>query len=151
MAEYPRLTEALTRWYQYHPNRPATSSELAAVEQRITRVLRRMGRTLSKITDLVAEVFDATNDVADKMDRQTAKIVELTAALAAAQPGSEEAAALQAQVDEAVAGFTALGSRLRDMGADPDNPVPADPTDTTPGDPVPAPEDPEFTHGPPAE
>lgn len=143
MATHPRLSQVLARWWHYHPSRPATRTELAAAEKRITSALKRMGTTLSKITDLIAEVDAATNEVADRIDRQTARITDLTTQLANAAPGSEEAAALRAQVDEAVAGFTSTAERLRTIGADPDAPVPpSEPTDFKPEPPADAPVEP---------
>jgi methyl-accepting chemotaxis protein len=121
-----RLSEVLGRWWQRNPNRPATRADLAAAEQRIMRVLERVSGQVSEVDDAVAELNDATNGVADKLDSNTETIQQLLDQLANAEPGSAEADELRGQVTTALDGMRSASSRLRDLAADPENPVPVD-------------------------
>jgi ABC-type transporter Mla subunit MlaD len=89
---------------------------------------------VSEVDDAVSELNDATNGVADKLDANTAEIERLTEALANAEPGSAEAGQLRTEVANALDGMRAASTRMRDLAADPENPVPVDDSGGTPGD-----------------
>lgn len=102
-------------------------------DRALSRKLDKIGRFMSALDDVLADLDTATNEVSAKLDAQTAKIADLAAQLAAALPGSEEAAALQAQIDAAVTAIGAESARLHGLAADPADPVPA-PVEEPPAD-----------------
>lgn len=122
-----RLSDVLSRWWNGTPNRPATRRDLAAARQEIMRALERLGIQVSEVTDALADLNDATNEVAGELDTATATIQSLSDQLAATDP------AAAAKVAEAVSGITAAATRLRGLAADPEQPVP--PVDETPVEP----------------
>jgi hypothetical protein len=107
---------------------------LAAFQGPILRKLNRLERIMSALTDVLADLDTATNEVAAKIDAQTASIADLAAQLAAAQAGSQEAADLRAQIDSAVAAIGAESARLHGLAADPENPVPDAPVEDAPAE-----------------
>ena len=98
-----------------------------------TEMITRMGAHMSEIDVDLDDLNDATNDVADRVDEQDAKIAELAEALANAQPGSDEAAQLKQQLADASTKIRTATARLRELAADPENPVP-DPAPADGGD-----------------
>ena len=107
---------------------PRIEQVLTAIEtldRTLSRKLSRLERKMSALSDVLADIDTATNEVAAKLDAQTAKIADLAAQLAAALPGSEQAAALQHQIDDAVTVIGTQSARLHSLAADPADPVPA--------------------------
>ena len=131
-----RLSVVLARWWHRNPNRPASRRDLAAAEIRITQAVKGVSDQVSEVDDAVSELNEATNDVADKLDANTAEIERLTEALANAEPGSAEAEQLRTEVANAVSGMRSASSRMRDLASDPENPVPPVEDDGSDGDPL---------------
>lgn len=76
---------------------------------------------VNDIKQLVRDLDDETNAVADKVDAQTAKIQELKDQIAAGGTVS------QADLDEIAAGLTPISDRLKSLGANTDQPIPPAP------------------------
>jgi response regulator RpfG family c-di-GMP phosphodiesterase len=86
-------------------------------EMTMTKLIR-LGAQMSEVTDALADLNDATNEVAGELDAAAAKIQELTDVIAGNDPESA------AKVAEALAGIGAAATRLRGLAEDPENPVP---------------------------
>lgn len=97
---------------------------ITSLEKAFSKELRKLGKHMSALEDVLADLDTATNEVATKIDAQTAQIADLAAQLAAALPGSAQAAELQAQIDAAVTAIGSESARLHGLAADPANPVP---------------------------
>jgi methyl-accepting chemotaxis protein len=93
-------------------------AETRMMHELIMTELRKLGAQMSEVTDALADLNDATNEVAGELETAAAKIQELSDALAASDP---EAAG---KVAEALAGIGAAATRLRGLAEDPENPVP---------------------------
>lgn len=96
--------------------------------------LTELGVKMSEVTDALADLNDATNEVAGELETAAAKIQELTDQLANTDP---EAAA---KVAEALTGISSAATRLRGLAEDPENPVPPveePPVDNGGGDNIP--------------
>lgn len=102
----------------------AERAEIRMMHNEVMTELRRLGVKMSEVTDLLAELDDATTATGAKIDVQTAKIADLAQQLADALPGSAEALQLRAALDEAKNAITVETGRLRAFAADPENPVP---------------------------
>lgn len=114
-------------WGELEDHLEPFRAELVAQDKKIATLMKkikRMESDMSALTDVLVRIDEATNEIAAKLADNTAKLVDLAAQLAAALPGSEQAAALQAQIDEAVTVINGQADRLHGLAADPANPVP---------------------------
>lgn len=115
----------LSRWF--FASRGYLDRRFSRIERQFKAVelaLTKMGVQMSEVTDVLSELNDATNEVAGELEDNAAKIKELTDQLAAQDPQAA------ADLAEALSGVRAASQRLRDLAADPENPVP--PVDDNP-------------------
>ena len=110
--------------------RSDTKAIRAAVEmsntqqEMIIRKLDNLGVKMAEVAEVLADLNDATNEVAGEIDVFNTTIADLIAQLANSNPEAV------AQLEELKAGATAAASRLRGLAADPEVPVP--PVDDNP-------------------
>lgn len=98
------------------------STRLGAIE----RLELLLMTTVTDLKNLVAAMDAETNTIAAKVDAQTAAIADLSAKVAAG------GVATQADLDAIGAGLTPISERLKTIGADPAQPIPAEPVVPTP-------------------
>ena len=84
----------------------------------ILRKLDKLGVAMADVAAVLADLNDATNEVAGEVDAFGATIVALQEQIAALDP---EAAA---KLEELAAGAASVAVRLRGLAADPEQPVP---------------------------
>jgi len=119
------------RWWQW-----PTWADLRLIWDYVlaqTEMITTMGAEVSESSDAIARLDEETNHVEDKLRQNAADIERLAEALANAQPGSDEAAALRQELAGVVSAVNAQADRLHGLAADPSNPVP-DPAPADGGD-----------------
>lgn len=79
---------------------------------------------MAESDDVVADLDQATTEVGVRLNGFITQVADLAAKLAAAQPGSERADALQRELDGVLARVKVDATLLHQFGRDPENPVP---------------------------